>query len=254
MRRLWSFLVVAIVLVAGCNINRDIMFKTPLDYPFDQVNDTLDRNFKIQANDVITFRLFANDGFRMIDLVDENNGALRSLARVVFNYGVDPDGRTKLPLLGMVKVTGLTVRQAEAMLEERYTEYYNKPFVLLTVSNRRVIVFPGEGGGAKVVGLENTNTTILEAIAQVGGVSKRGDARKVKVFRRKPGGGRYIYEFNMSDINGLKYGDFIVQANDVIYIQPNPQLATEILQNINPVITLLTTTVLVIGIVKGFSK
>ena len=245
---------IAIFLVAGCNINRDIMFKTPVDYQFDQVADTLDRNFKIQTNDVLTFRLFANDGFRMIDLVDENNGALRSIARVTFNYNVDPDGYTKLPLLGKVSLVGLTVRQAEALLESRFEEFYNKPFVLLSVANRRVVVFPGGGGDAKVIGLENTNTTLTEAIAQVGGVAKRGDARKVKLFRRKPGGGRLVYEFDMSDISGLKYGDIVMQADDIVYIQPNPEIATEILQNVLPFVTLLTTTILVISLVQNFSK
>ena len=43
----------------------------------------------------------------------------------------------------------MTVREAELMLEEKYTKYYNKPYVQLLVVNRRVVVFPGGGGDAK---------------------------------------------------------------------------------------------------------
>ena len=242
------------LVITGCNINRDIMFKTPLDYQFDQLPDTLPKAFKIQANDVLQFRLFANSGFRMIDLVDEQGTGLRNLARITFNYQVDFQGNAKLPLLGMVKVSGLTMRETEFMLEQAYSEYYNKPFVQVTIANRRVVVFPGGGGDAKVVILENNNTTLTEVLGTAGGVAKRGDSRKVKLFRRKPQGGRLVYEFNLSDISGLKYGDLIMQADDIVYVQPNPELAREILENINPLITLLTTTVLVIGVVKGFSK
>lgn len=240
--------------LAGCNINRDIMFKTPVDYSYDTVSDTIKPVFRIQPNDNFTFKLYANDGFRMIDLVDEVNGAVRTMQRVTFNYQVDFDGTCKLPLLGVVDLTGKTVREAELYLETRYTEYYNRPFVQLSVTNRRVIVFPGGGGDAKIVGLENSNTTLMEALAAAGGLAPRADSRKVKVFRRKPGGGRYVYQFNMSDIQGLPHADMVMQADDIVYVQPNPQLAREVLNDINPFITLLTTTVLVIGIVKGFSK
>ena len=43
-------------------------------------------------------------------------------------------------------------------------------------------------------------------------------------------------------------------ADDIVYVQPNPEIARELLNDINPFITLLTTTVLVIGIVRGFSQ
>ncbi|MBK9287230.1 MAG: hypothetical protein IPN38_05965 [Flavobacteriales bacterium] len=42
--------------------------------------------------------------------------------------------------------------------------------------------------------------------------------------------------------------------NDIIYVQPNPELARELLQDLAPLITLLTTTVLVLGMVQGFSQ
>ena len=250
-RYLWPLVC---VVLAGCNINRDIMFKTPLDHPFEQMTDTVPSGFKIQVNDIFTFRLFANDGFRMIDLVDEQQQAQRN-ARTTFNYVVDLDGRTKLPLLGMVPVAGLTVREAEMELEKRYTEFYNRPFVQIFVNNRRVVVFTGGGGNAKIVPLENTNTTLLEALANAGGLSPRADAHKVKVFRRSPDGGpRKQYIFDLSDINGLPHADLVMQADDIVYVHPNPQIAQELLANINPIIALLTSTVLVIGIVRGFSQ
>lgn len=243
-------LALAALMFTGCAINRDIMFKTPRGYEFDTVSDTLDTQFKIRPNDVLTFRMFSNDGFKMIDLINENQTSLMTSNRVQFNYPVLPDGTAKLPVIGTVPVGGLTVREAELLLEERYAQYYQKPFVLLAVSNRRVVVFPGGGGDAMVVGLDNTNTTLLEVLAKAGGIAKRGDAHRVKLFRRE-GATRKVMQFDLSGINNLKYADVVMQADDVVYVQPNAELAREILQEVTPLITLLTTTILVVGIVQS---
>lgn len=255
MRRIAWIGVLVLLLGTSCTINRDIMFKAPTDYEYDTGADSLAPVFRIQANDVFTFRLFANDGFRMIDLVDNEMGAARNnnaLNRVSFNYLVDNQGYTKLPLLGKQHIAGNTVREAEAMLEEKYKTFYNRPFVQLTVNNRRVVVFPGGGGDARVVPLENNNTTLLEALAQSGGVAKRGDARNIKLFRTDTDGKRKVYRYDMSNMDGLPYADVVLQADDIIYVQPVPELAREVLNDITPLIALLTSIVLVIGIVDRF--
>ena len=45
----------------------------------------------------------------------------------------------------------------------------------------------------------------------------------------------------------------VMQGDDVVYVQPTPQLATEALQDILPVVTLLTSIVLMIGVFRGFN-
>ena len=69
---------------------------------------------------------------------------------------------------------------------------------------------------------------------------------------RRDGSSRKVMQFDLSTIDNLKYADVVMQADDVIYVQPNPELARELLQEITPIITLLTTTILVIGIVQSF--
>jgi polysaccharide export outer membrane protein len=190
----------------------------------------------------------------MIDLVSE--GASRDaqqLMRAAFSYTIEYDGLAKMPLLGRVSLKGLTVREAELMLEEKYTKYYNKPYVQLMVVNRRVVVFPGGGGDARLIPLENNNTTLLEVLGLAGGLNKRGDARKVKVFRYDSSGKRLIYQFDLSTIDGLQYADMVMQGDDVVYVQPNPDLAREALQDITPIVGLLTSIALIIGIFRGFN-
>ena len=109
------------------------------------------------------------------------------------------------------------------------------------------------GGDAKVIPLENNNTTLLEVLASAGGVNRRGNARKVKLFRWDVATGkRQVYEFDLSDISGLRFADIVMQGEVVVYVHPNPDLAREALQDLTPVITLLTSVLLVIGIVQGF--
>jgi hypothetical protein len=141
-------LALVIALLSSCTINRDIMFKTSTDHVFDNFSDSVSGQLLLQPNDMIQFRLFANDGFKMIDLVSEGGGRdAQFMNRNIFLYLIEFDGTMKLPLLGRVAVSGMTVREAEIMLEERYTQYYNRPFVQVTVNNRRVVVFPGRRRG-----------------------------------------------------------------------------------------------------------
>lgn len=245
------FLILA-SLISGCTINKDIMFKTQTDYPFAVYTDSSRANLRLQPNDMLQFRLFANDGFKMIDLVSEGGARDASfLQRNAFTYNIESDGLVKLPLLGRVKLSGKTLREAEAYLEQLYTAFYNKPFVQLMVNNRRVVVFPGGGGDARTVMLENNNTSLLEVLGMAGGLSKRGNASKVKVFRYAETGERLVYQFDLSDISGLKYADMVMQGDDVVYVQPTPEIAREIITDVAPVITLLSSILLVIAVTRN---
>ncbi len=246
-------LLTASMILTGCTVNRDIMFKTATTHAYDQMPDTTTREMIIHANDIIQFRLFANDGFKMIDLVSEGAGReAQWMNRMLFNYTVEYDGQVKLPLLGRIPIGGKTIRQAEHDLELQYSQYYNRPFAQILIVNRRVVVFPGGGGDARIVQLDNNNMTLLEVLGLAGGLSRRGDARRVKLFRLDEQGVRRVYQYDLSTIEGLKYADIVMQGDDVVYVEPTPEIAREILQDLNPFVTLLTSIVLVAGIIRGF--
>jgi polysaccharide export outer membrane protein len=220
------------------------MFKTPHDYEFDTPDEVTDENYKIAPGDIIQFTLYANNGFMIIDLSSLGAGGSSNDTRVNnrtidIQYFIEDDGYVKIPSLLRVKMAGFTVFEAETFLEKEYSKYYVEPFVILRVTNRRVIVSTGDGGTSKVVTLKNTNTRLIEALAEAGGIVDRGRAKKVKVIRQIDGE-HEVYLFDLSKIEGVEAADMIVQANDIIYVTPSPQIATELLKTITPVLALFT--------------
>ena len=118
------------------------------------------------------------------------------------------------------------------------------------MTNQRVIVFPGNGSDARVVQLTNPNTTLLEAIALAGGIADRGKANTVKLMRIE-NGERIVYVMDLSVIEGLKFTDMIVQANDYIYVEPAPELGKEVIEKIIPVTSLITTFILLVTFIAN---
>lgn len=231
---------------SSCRILRpSLMLKTPPDYVFDKVSDTMaTQDYRIAPTDAVSFRILSNEGFKLVDI--GSNGA-SNIAVSTIETTVELDGTIKVPLIGRVKVQGLTVREAEQMLETRFSEFYVGPYILVRVANKRVIVFPGNAGLARVVTILNNNTTVFEALALAGGVTEDGKAYKVKLVR-KNGTSTRVYLMDLSTITGLKDGNTVVQANDIIYVEPRNRIGQRLSSEVIPYVSLLSSVFLIYSI------
>ena len=248
-------ILIAVFILQSCGINSDLMLKTPKGYEFESLDSLSasadDDEYIIKINDIVQFRFQTNNGIRILDIAagtgENNTGNAGLQANAVSNisYVINADSMVKLPYIKEVNLVGKTIREAESYLQDAYSSYYVDPFVQINVVNKRIFVFPGNGGDAQVVTLLNNNTTLVEAIALAGGIRDRGRASKIKLIRGKEGE-RKVYLIDLSTIEGLEYVDLIVQNGDYIYVEPTPQLGREILTQIAPIFSIITSTLAVI--------
>jgi polysaccharide biosynthesis/export protein len=232
--------------------NSSIMLRTPLKYVYDNIPDTSEVEYRIVNNDIIDFRFFTNDGFQLINirsLAEGNAQGNMMMMRFSMEYLVDHEGMAKLPVIGKTKLAGKTLREAERYLEEVYSEYYNSPFILLGISNKRVIVFPGSPGDAAVVPLVNNNINLIEALALTGGISENGKARNIKIIRGNLNNPQ-IYKVNLATIKGLNSANITMQGGDIVYVEPRRRIARGVLTEIATLTSLITTSLLIISLIK----
>lgn len=243
-------LVIAVISVfSSCRLLRpSLMLKTPPNYVFEKVSDSMTvQEYHIAPTDAISFRILSNEGFKLVDISAAN---VNNLAISTIETTVELDGTVKIPLIGRVKVQGLTIREAEQMLETRFSEFYIGPYVLFRVTNKRVIVFPGNAGQARVVQIVNNNTTVFEALALAGGITEDGKAYKVKLVRRPTPLKSRVYLMDLSTIEGLREGNTIVQANDIIYVEPRNRVGQRVSSEIFPYVSILSSLFLIYSIYK----
>ncbi|MEM6328895.1 MAG: polysaccharide biosynthesis/export family protein [Planctomycetota bacterium] len=105
---------------------------------------------------------------------------------------VGPDGRVNLGTYGSVYVTGMTLNQAKATIEERLSYYLENPEVIVDVfaynSKKYYIVTQGGGFGDQITDQPITgNETVLDALSRIGGLSQISST-KIFIARPAPGG------------------------------------------------------------------
>ena len=254
MRKLVMLLLLTVTL-SSCNINPSVMFKVPSNYEYD-VDQTIGNvEYRVSPNDIVSMSVYTNDGFKLIDITTSAESVTSRLNNMNNNtniqFLVEPDGMIKLPIIGKIKIAGMTIREAEKSLEGQYANFYNKPFIVVRVVNRRVTIFPGTGGSGRVVNLDNESTTVVEALALAGGITNTGKAKKIKLIRgdlRNP----KVILLDLSTLEGVKQGNLLLQANDIIYVEPVPRISQEVLTQITPAVGILTSFALIYNIIIGF--
>jgi polysaccharide export outer membrane protein len=248
-RTLFILSFVAAVL-SSCSINKNIMFQTDTEYEFKKPDlDSTNKEYKLAPFDYITISLFTGDGAMILEYTTSGIERQPNYGGFDLYYILNKDGEVDLPVLGKTKLAGLSIPDAQKYLESKFINY-NDPFCLVRVLNRRVMVFTGEGSVGTVVPLANQNISVLEAIALAGGIRERGNASKVKLIRGKNGANE-VYRLNLSTIEGVESAKMIVQAGDIIYVEPVPQITNEFVKDIAPLVSLVSSTLILFLVVTN---
>ena len=247
-------LAIFILSLNSCGINSNLMYKAPTTYQYDSLVKGTAEQYKIAINDKLKINFFKSKGEAILDMQSgsqDNRSQMRTINEIT--YLVLQDGSVEFPLVGNVKIAGLTTVECRDTLVKLLSKDYVEPFVQVEVLNKRCFVFPGTGGDAQVVNLTNENTTLMEALALAGGIKDRGKAKSVRVMR-KEGEEWKVFKIDLSKIEGLEDSDMIVQANDYIYVDPSSRIAREVLEEVAPIFSIISSAAVIITVVTNVVK
>ena len=139
------------------------------------------------------------------------------------NYLVSNDGTIEFPVLGRIKVVGLTKDECEDMILEKIRPYMaasEEPIVTVRQANYTITVL-GEVGSPGSIQVSREKINIYEALAMAGDMTVYGHRDRVKLFRENADGTRELHMLDLSDANIMNSPYFYLQQNDMIYVEPS---------------------------------
>ena len=140
-------------------------------------------------------------------------------------YLVNNAGEIDFPVLGRLKVGGLTKNAAEALIRERLQPYLKEqPIVTVRMANYKISVL-GEVNRPGTFTVSNEKVNVLEALAMAGDMTVYGLRDNVKLVREDAQGNREIVELDLTKGDIILSPYFYLQQNDIVYVTPNKSKA-----------------------------
>ena len=172
----------------------------------------------IQPDDMLQIIVSAADPETVIPF---NLPALGPAANLISQqtYIVDYHGTILFPILGSLKVGGLTRSQAISLLVDKLSEYIKDPQINFRILNFKVSV-GGEVNRPGVFMISSERITLLEAIAQAGDLTIYGKRDNVLVIREQNGTKTHArVDLTKADFFQSPY--YYLAQNDLVYVEPN---------------------------------
>lgn len=134
-------------------------------------------------------------------------------------YLVNNDGYINFPILGKIKVAGMTCNKLSEDLEKRISSYAKSPLVTVRIRDFRVSVL-GEVNSPGTKSFSKERVSILDAISSASDLTIYGERTNILVIRDNNGKKEYHrLDLTSSELFSSPY--YYLQQNDVVYIEPN---------------------------------
>ncbi len=181
--------------------SRELVARQDVSAALQQVRSS--QSYVLQPGDLVDIQIY---------MEDDMNRVLR----------LNGNGTLTFPLVGNIKLAGLTLEQAEQRLARRLTAYIKQPQVSMLVKeygNKTVYVLGQVAKPAAIQIPPEKQMTVLEAVTSVGGFTDIANTSKVRVLRVTNGKQKTI-DVDVTQITkqGNKSMDIALQPGDVIYV------------------------------------
>lgn len=213
-----ALLLIALLLVTACASRKDIVYFQGNIADIEKMAESYAP--KIQTDDMLLITVSARD-FDATKIFNQTNYYYNQQNEARWQtYLVDEHGDIEFPVLGKVKLGGLTRSEAMAYMRELLKEYIVDPGVLINITNFRITVL-GEVAHPGTFTLPNEKITILEALGLAGDLTINGVRENITVIRESEGV-KEKYKVNLTSVDDvLSSPAYYLKQNDVVYVEPN---------------------------------
>jgi polysaccharide export outer membrane protein len=204
--------------LSSCVSKKEVVyFQNAKDFETIVDTDTFTPKFKV--NDIVSIFVSTYDleAVKPFNLLVEGAGI--SGQPKLIDYLVDIKGNIDYPVLGKVKLLGLTVQEAQELFKEKLALYLKDPIVNIRILNFRVSIL-GEVRSPGRYEVSGERITILEAIALAGDLNIKGQRDNVLVIRDFNGTKTYT-RVDLTNKELFNSPVYYLTQNDVVYVEPN---------------------------------
>lgn len=218
MNKNYFYLIICLIL-SSCVSNKKVVYFQGVE---GTINESEILETKIQPNDnllivVNSSKVEVSDIFNSINMNATGSSTQESLA--LRGYIVDMDGYINFPILGPVKLGGLTKNEAIRVLQNKISEYVVDATVNIRFLNFRVTVL-GEVNRPGVYTVTDELISLPEALGLAGDMTIHGRRNNVLICR-EVNGQKQFHRIDMTSSDVFSSPNYFLQQNDIVYVQPN---------------------------------
>ncbi len=133
---------------------------------------------------------------------------------------VNSKGYLRLPLIGKIKVSGLSQTEAEEKISNAYRTYLKHPDIHIEVINKRAYVI-GEVNQPGEIPLTNERLTLLQAIARAGDMTTSANRSSILILKNAQMSKVHTRIVDLTDANAIATANLMIEPNDIVYVMPN---------------------------------
>ncbi|APY12391.1 sugar transporter [Seonamhaeicola sp. S2-3] len=214
-----TLFVIFFLMLTSCYTKKDIVYFQNAKN-FETIVDTDTFRAKLKIGDVLsinvsTLNLEVTRPYNLMEATGGEEGGK------LIDYLIDSDGNIDYPVLGKVKLVGLTVEEAKQLLKKKFEEggLLKDPVVIIRIKNYRVAIM-GWVNRPGVYPIGSERLSILEAIAMAGDLNIYGKRKDVLVIRDFNGTKTYT-EIDLTSKEVFNSPVFYLTQNDIVYVKPN---------------------------------
>jgi len=206
--------------LSSCAPRKDVVyFQNAKSFETKVDTDTFEPVFKVDDMVSIFVSTFDMEAVRPFNLTNGSSLNEQSGGGTPINYLVDIDGNIDYPVLGKIKLLGLTVEEAKMLLKEKLSGYLKDPIINIRILNFEITVL-GEVRAPGTYTVSGERVSLLKALGMAGDLTIKGKRDNILVIRDFNGTKTYT----RVDLRNKELFDspvYFLTQNDVVYVEPN---------------------------------
>ena len=182
-------------------------------------------NPKLKPDDLLSIHVVAQDEatVKLFNMpygnVNQNVGGYSTGNLSQPGYLITNDGFIDFPIIGKIKLAGLTRQDAIDLIKEKLKSFMQDPVIIIRLLNYKVTVL-GEVKNPGSFTIPNERITLLEAIGIAGDLEITARRNNILVLREVDGKlTETRVDLTKKDV--FNSSVYYLQQNDVVYVEPN---------------------------------